>query len=359
FFAFLITLVLVQICLPFFNQIADKRMSILWYNPFFWLAGGSFCLITGVIAGSYPALYLSSFEPIKVLKGTLRTGSLAALPRKILVVLQFSVSVTLIIGTIIVFRQVQFTKDRPVGYSPNGLLQLEMNSAVIHQHFNAVRNELLASGAITEIAESGSPLTDVRANYGGLDWTGKDPNMHDNFGYIPVSPTFGKAAGWKIMDGRDFFSDFQGDSTSMIINEAAVAYMGLKEPIGEVVRWGKNYKIIGVVRNMVMTSPYDPVKPTVFCLLNWTGEMINIRMNPEMGTSEAIEKISSIFKKYDPESPFDYQFTDVEYAKKFGDEERIGKLASVFAAFAIFISCIGLFAMASFMAEQRIKEIAV
>jgi putative ABC transport system permease protein len=359
FFAFMITLELVQLCLPFFNGLANKNMSIPWYNPIFWLTGIGFCLITGVIAGSYPAFYLSSFEPVKVLKGTFRVGRFAALPRKVLIVLQFSVSVILIIGTVIVFRQIQFTKDRPVGYSPNGLLQLEMKTPAIHQHFNAVRNDLLASGAIADMAESGSPLTDIRANYGGLDWPGKDPTMHDDFGYVPVSSTFGKTAGWKIKGGRDFLGDFPGDSTGMILNEAAVTYMGLKHPVGEIISWGKKYKVIGVVRNLVMTSPYDPVKPTLFCRLNRAGEMINIRINPGMSTSKAIAKISAIFKQYDPESPFDYQFTDTEYAKKFGDEERIGKLAGVFSAFAIFICCIGLFGMASFMAEQRIKEIAV
>ena len=359
FCSFLVTLVLVQLSLPIFNQLADKQISIHWANPFFWLTWLGFCLITGLIAGSYPALYLSSFEPVRALKGTFKIGRFAAMPRRILVVLQFSVSVILIIGTITVFKQVQFTKDRPVGYNPQGLLQIEMKTPAVHQHFDVVRNDLLASGAIVEMAESGSPLTEIRSNYGGLDWTGKDPNMRDNFGYIPVGPTFGRTAGWKIIDGRDFSEDVASDSTGMILNESAVAYMGLKHPVGEIIRWGKNYKVIGVVKNMVMTSPHDPIKPTLFCRLHWTGEMITIRINPAASASQAIAKIRDVFKRYDPESPFDYQFTDKEYARKFGDGERIGKLAAVFSAFAIFICCIGLFGMATFVAEQRIKEIAV
>jgi len=359
FFAFLVSLFMVLLALPWFNQVADKRMTVQWGSPFFWCMGIGFCLLTGLIAGSYPAFYLASFNPVKVLKGSFRVGRFAALPRKILVVLQFSVSIILIISTIIVFRQVQFTKDRAIGYSQNGLIQLEMKNPNIHQHFNAVRSDLLGSGAITEISESGSPLTDIWANYGGLDWTGKDPNMHDDFGTVPVSTGFGKTADWKILNGRDFSSDFSSDSDGIILNEAAVKYMELKHPVGETIRWGKNYKVIGVIKDLVMTSPYDPVKPTLFYRMSRAGAMINIRINPKMRTSQAIDKISAIFKKYDPESPFDYQFTDTEYAKKFGDEERIGKLAGVFSGFAIFISCIGLFGMASFTAERRNKEIGV
>jgi len=361
FFAFLVSLAVMQLALPWFNQVADKRVTVRWESPLFWCIGISFSLLTGLIAGSYPAFYLSSFYPVKVLKGSFRVGRFAVLPRKILVVLQFSVSTILIIGTIIVFRQVQFTKDRPIGYNQNGLIQLEMKNPNIHQHFNAVRNDLLGAGVVTEIAESGSPLTDIWANYGGLDWSGKDPNMHDDFATVPISPGFGKAAGWTVQNGRDFSSDFDfsSDSACIILNEAAVKYMKLKHPVGETIRWGKNYKVIGVIKDLVMTSPYDPVKPTLFYIMSKAGAVINIRINPKMSTSQAFDQISAIFKKYDPESPFDYQFTDTEYAKKFGDEERIGKLAGVFSGFAIFISCIGLLGMASFTAERRIKEIGV
>ena len=360
-FAFLLSTVIAQACLPWFNQVADKKMVILWANPLFWLIGLTFSLITGVIAGSYPAFYLSSFQPVKVLKGTFKAGALAALPRKILVVLQFTVSVALIIGTIIVFRQVQYTKNRPVGYDRTGLVQLIMKNDAVHKHFDAIRNDLLQSGTIVDMAESGSPVTGVWSNNSGLTWQGKDPSLQDDFATIDITPEFGRTAGWKIIDGRDFSKAFLSDSSAMILNQAAVKFMGFKNAIGQVITWGQgyNFKVIGVVRDMVMSSPYDPVKPTIFHALKGAGGVIDIKINPKLSNHDALPRLQAAFKQYDPDSPFDYQFTDAEYAKKFATEERIGKLAGFFTILAIFISCMGLFGMASFMAEQRTKEIGV
>ena len=359
FFAFLLSLIFAQLMMSWFNEIADKNMSVSWGNPLFWLFGIVFSLITGVIAGSYPAFYLSSFQPVKVLKGTFKAGRLASLPRKILVVLQFTVSVTLIIGTIVVFRQVQFTKNRPVGYTRAGLIQVPMRTPNIHNYFGAVRNDLLQSGAVTEVAESGSPLTQLWSDNSDITWRDKPPGTQVDFGTVPVTLEFGKTVNWKIADGRDFSKDFPSDSSAMIANEAAVKFMNLKTPIGETIKWYKDFKIVGVVKDMVMKSPYDPVMPTLFLLLNYKGAFADIRINPKMGTQEALDKIAAVFKRYDAASPFDYQFTDTEYAKKFADEERIGRLSGVFTVFAIFISCMGLFGMATFMAGQRTKEIGV
>lgn len=359
FMAFLVALLLAQLTLSWFNQLADKQMSVLWGNPLFWLLGVGFSLITGLIAGIYPAIYLSSFKPVKVLKGTFKAGRSAAIPRKVLVVLQFTFSVTLIIGTIIVFRQVQFTKNRPVGYSREGLIEAQMKTNDIHAHFDAVKNDLLQSGAVSDIAESGSPLTHIWSNSSGLKWKDKPPGLQDDFGMIPITSDYGKTVGWKLTDGRDLSRDFMSDSSAMIANEAAIKFMNLKHPVGETIVWGKNYKIVGIVRDMIMTSPYNPVKPTLFYLIDHPGEIVNIRINPKMPVQDALSKIEAVFKQYDPESPFDYKFIDAEYAKKFAAEERIGKLAAFFTFLAIFISCMGLFGMASFMAEQRIKEIGV
>ncbi|MDB5285377.1 MAG: transporter permease [Mucilaginibacter sp.] len=362
-FAFSLSLVIVALILPWFNQVADKNMTVLWANPVFWILGITFSLLTGVIAGSYPAFYLSSFKPVKVLKGTFKAGKFAALPRRVLVVLQFTVSVTLIIGTIIVFRQVQFTKNRPVGYDRTGLLQVYMKTDDIHKNFAAVHNDLLQSRAIIEMAESGSPLTDVYSNNSGYHWRGKAPGLQDDFAYIPVSPEFGKTAGWKIIAGRDFEKGNVSDSTAIILNESAVKFMNFKHPIGEIVDDGKKngakFTVIGVVKDMVMSSPYEPVKTTMFLSLNYTGSVVDVRLNPKISTRDALAKIEKVFKQYDPGSPFDYKFTDDEYAQKFAYEERIGKLAGFFTILAIFISCMGLFGMASFMAEQRTKEIGV
>jgi ABC-type antimicrobial peptide transport system permease subunit len=223
-----------------------------------------------------------------------------------------------------------------------------------------VRNDLLQSGAVVEVAESNSPLTAVWSNSSGFSWKDKDPNLQDDFGVIPISPEFGKVAGWQITDGRDFSRAILSDSLGVILNEAAVKFMNLKHPVGEIIKNGnQDIKVIGVIKDMVMSSPYDPVKPSLFFMIDYAGELIDIRINPKMSASEALGKIEPVFKQYNPGSPFDYKFTDEEYAKKFANEERVGKLAGFFTILAIFISCMGLFGMASFMAEQRTKEIGV
>ncbi len=359
-FAFVLSIALVQLIIPPFNEVAGKKISILWSNPLFWLFAIVFTVITAFVAGSYPALYLSSFNPVKVLKGTFRAGRSAALPRKVLVVLQFTVSVILIIATIVVFNQIQFSKNRPVGYSRDGLITIPMSTENIHNHFDAIENELKTSGAITAIAESSSATTYVDETDGNFQWQGKNSSPQADFGVVYVSPDFGKTISWQIKDGRDFSKDFATDSSGVILNEAAVQYMGLQHPVGETITWiGKPYHVIGVVKNMVMQSPYEPVFRTVFVTNHDPQQNIDIKIAPVANPHDALAKIENFFRKYNPEQPFNYKFNDEEYAKKFGEEERIGKLASFFAVLAVFISCLGLFGMASFMAEQRIKEIGV
>ena len=359
--AFGLSLILVSLALPFFNDLANKQMNVLWGSPLFWLMGIGFTLFTGIIAGSYPALYLSSFQPVKVLKGTFKAGPAAAIPRKVLVVMQFTVSIILIIGTIVIYNQVQFAKNRPVGYSRAGLIQMGTGNHELDDHFNALRLDLIKSGAVTEVAESSSPTTAIHNNRSDITWSGKDPSMAVDFANIYVTTEYGKTVGWQFKAGRDFSKKFLSDSSKVIINEAAVKYMGLKDPVGQTVHFGrenKAYTIVGVIKDMVMGSPYEPAKQTVFYISD-TFDSIIIKVNPAISTHEAIRKIEAICKTYAPSVPFSYQFVDDEYAKKFADEERIGKLSTSFAILAIFISCLGLFGMASFMAEQRIKEIGV
>jgi ABC-type antimicrobial peptide transport system permease subunit len=358
--AFMLALVLVEISLPFFNRVADKQMTLLWQSPLFWLLGLSFCIVTGLIAGSYPALYLSSFKPVQVLKGSWKAGPLAAILRRVLVVLQFTVSVVLIIGTIVVFRQIQFAKDRNAGYSRDGLVMLPMLTREIHDHFDAVKADLLAKGAIAEMAETNSPMTQYTSTNGGFDWKGKDPGLSVDFPRTNISFDLSKTVGWQFVKGRGFSRDFPTDSAAFVINETAARYMGMKEPVGETLRLdGRPYTIIGVVKDMIVESPYEPSRPAVYDLSKDRLDNVMVRLNPAVRAATALGNIEKIFLKYNPSQPFDYQFVDTEYARKFGDEERVGKLASILAVLAVFISCLGLFALASFMAEQRTKEIGI
>ncbi|MBV8391056.1 MAG: ABC transporter permease, partial [Mucilaginibacter sp.] len=365
FLSFMIALLLAILSLPLLNDLAAKQIAIPFENVWFWLSCFSFVLFTGLLAGVYPALYLSSFQPVKVLKGSFRAGRMAATPRKVLVVMQFTVSIVLIICTMIVYNQLMFGKNRPVGYSRDGLVVVPITSMDYLGKYDVLRNELKNTGAVTEIAECESPLTGVSSHNGGFNWKGKDLNTEENFGTLCVTQGYGKTIGWQFKDGRDFSKEFITDSSGFVINEAAAKYMGLKKPVGETVHWkskwlniDKDYKIIGVIKNIVMESPYDQVKPTIFRLggnPNW----IFIRINPLMSTGDALPKIAAVFKKIIPSIPFKYSFADEEYAKKFAAEEKIGKLTRFFSCLAIFISCLGLFGMAMFMAEQRTKEIGV
>ena len=360
FVALLFALLLIQGSLSFFNGLADKAISIPWTMPFFWLLTIGFALFTGFVSGSYPAFYLSGFKPVKVLKGSFRVGRFATLPRKILVVTQFTVSIALIIGTIIVFRQIQHAKNRPVGYTREGLITVVMNTPELYGRYNALRSALIETGGAVNMAESNSIPTDIWSNNSGFDWKGKDPGTDPQFGTIAVTHDFGKTVGWEIVAGRDFSRDFPTDSGSFILNESAVKLAGISDPIGKIMRWNdRDHVITGVVKDMVMTSPFNPTVPTIFHMEYGWVNIITIRTNPALSIRDALDKIEPVFKKFNPGSPFEYQFTDDEYARKFSDEERIGNLATFFAIFAIFISCLGLFGLASFVAEQRTKEIGI
>jgi putative ABC transport system permease protein len=357
-FAFVLAILLSSLLLPFFNSLSLKNLSMPWNSGWFWLMAIGFTLLTGLVAGSYPALYLSGLKPVRILKGSFKAGHFTFLLRRMLVILQFTVSITLCIGTIVVYRQIQFAKDRPAGYTAKGLLTVAMNTPDLRNHFGVIRNEMLASGAVMNMTASSYPTTHFDSD-NGMDWDGKDPNLAQGFRNVNVTRDFGNTIGWSVERGRDFSKDYSQDSAAAILNEAAAKVMGFKDPIGRRIKFdGKAYTIIGVVKNMVTQSPYEPAYPSVFFSGGWLAS-ITIRVNPNLPLNTSLAKMEALFKKNNPSSPFVFSFNDEEYGRKFLSEERIAKLASSFSVLAILISCLGLFGLASFLTEQRVKEIGV
>lgn len=359
--AFVLSAMLVMFSLSWFNELTGKDVIIPFDNMVFWIIIIVFLVLTGFMAGLYPAFYLSSFQPAKVLKGTIHFGRFAALPRKILVVFQFSVSVVLIIGTIVVYQQIQHARNRPVGYSRESLISIRMTDPNFQGKHDVIRNELFNTGFVEETAFADNPLTMAWSNSGGFDWEGKDPGTNSNFTVCYVSDTYGRAVKWQLLKGRDFDKRLASDSSVVIVNESAVKHMNLENPVGESITHesGTKMKIIGVVKDLIMGSPYEPVRQTIFRWNDYVFSNIIIKIKVTSGSHEAIAEIEKVFKRIVPTAAFDFTFADEAYAKKFSQEERIGKLAGIFAALAIFISALGLFGLASYVAEQRTKEIGI
>lgn len=365
-FAFVVAVSLILISLNGFNMLASKAIEFPWANVQFWGLSLLFIVITALVAGSYPALYLSSFSPIKVLKGTFKVGRFAAVPRKVLVVTQFTVSVALIIGTLVVMSQIQFSKDRPSGYDRTGLIQIPVFSSDFSGKGDFMRNQFIASGGAIEVSTASSPTTAIWSNRGGYSWDGKPEDFQEDFGWIEVSYEHARTLGMKVIQGRDFSREFATDSTAVLINKTAVEYMGLKDPIGKYIRDTAEedpeppMQIIGVVEDLIAQSPYEPVKQQLYVFdSNDRASYYNVRLNPEKNLSESLELVEATFKQHFPNLPYSFDFVDEQYARKFESEERVASLARVFTILAILISCLGLFGLASFVAEQRTKEIGV
>jgi ABC-type antimicrobial peptide transport system permease subunit len=358
-FAFILAIGLTALSLPWFSSLSGRPMTMPWTSPVFWAVSMTVTLITGLIAGSYPAFYLSGFRPVKVLKGAFKAGKGASTPRKVLVVAQFSISLALIIGTVTVFRQIRFAKDRPVGYDRSGLINVPINTDSLDHHYEALRTALLNTGVVANMTSSSKTMTSFSQN-NFLEWDGmQEEQKNISFRDVWVNADFGPTVGWTVLQGRDFSRAYGTDSSSAIVNEEGARILGLKDPIGKTVKhWGKPYTIIGVTKNVVVNSPYDKVQPAIF--LGEGGYYTHIiRIKPGTPVRTALARIESVYKKFNPASPFLFHFSDEGYERKFLTETHIGNLATVFSGLAILISCLGLFGLASFVAEQRTKEIGV
>ena len=360
FIAGIFALIIVQVCLPSFNQLTQKHLSIDFGNPWFWISAVGFVIITGLLAGSYPAFYLSAFKPVSVLKGSFKKINALITPRKVLVVLQFSFAIILIISTIIVQQQIQYAQKRKTGYDKNNLIYLYLEGDMSKNN-SLIKNALINSGTAVSTSRSFAPMTEVYSSGFSLTWPGKGPNTKIVFNRSATDGDLVKTAGLKLIQGRDIdIQNYPTDSTACLINESAAKAMGFKNPLGQTITDDPiTWHIVGVFKDFIMESPYEPIKPFIIKGPKDQFNVINIKLNPDRPTEQNLAKAAEIFKTYNPEYPFDYYFVDKQYERKFNDERLTGKLAGLFAGLTIFISCLGLFGLATFMAENRIKEIGV
>jgi putative ABC transport system permease protein len=361
FFAASLSLLLVQLALPSFNLLTKSTIVIPWASGGFWAIMTGYVLLTGLLAGSRPAFYLSSFQPVKVLKSSISAGRSAALPRKILVVLQFSCSIALIISSFLIYQQIQYAKERPTGYNSDRLVMTDANSD-LNRNYPALRDAMLNSRLVESITRSSSEVTHLNAWFMFQDFPGKLPDDVVQLPGVAVADDqYFKTMGMQFVTGKNFVGNYAVDSSYVILNEAAVRRMRLKDPINQVITWNmtSHFKVIGVVRDALMQSPFDAVGPAFFFFNPDWASKVTYRLSRKTDVPTAIASLGTIFNKYNPAYPFLYRFVDESYAEKFVLEVLIGRLSALFAGLAIFISCLGLFGLAAYTAEQRTREIGI
>ncbi|MCT1529459.1 ABC transporter permease [Sphingobacterium daejeonense] len=356
----LLAFVIVFLLLSPYSDLVGRKLSLPISNFYFWLSFIGFILLTGLLAGSYPAFFLSSFQPIKVLKGKFVQFQQKISPRKILVVTQFAIAVIMIISTLVIRKQIDHAQNRDAGFNKENLIYIS-ESGDIKKNIELIKNELLSRGIATSVSRTMSPMTERWSGWNGFSWEGKDPNSIINFNRQSADDRVVETLGLRLISGRDFdLKKYPTDSMSAIINESAAKIMNLENPLGtQFVDGDDKYTIIGVIKDFIQESPFRTVTPTVIEGANMWVNTLNIKFNSKLATQDALSKTEQVFKEYNPNYPFDYQFLDEAYAKKFEETQKTGKLATIFAGLTIFISCLGLFGLAAYMAESRTKEIGV
>jgi putative ABC transport system permease protein len=358
----IVALALVQSFLPSFDLLIGKDLKLPYHHIVFWFYALLFVLITGFLAGSYPAFFLASFRPVAVLKGKFKNAQALVTPRRVLVVLQFSFAIILIICTLVVVQQINFAQKRDTGYDRSQLVY-HFTTGDLNKNYPLVKNELLQSGIATLVNRTSWPLTEVWSDTWDIGWQGKSPYDKTDFLRFSTDDNLVKTAGLKLLQGRDMdLVHFPTDSTAALLNERALKTMGFKNPIGQLITDnGKTFHVIGVIKDFILTSPFDPVAPmAIEGMASNTGlNVINVKWVAGSNVMDAVDKMGKILKKYNPEYPFEYHFVDEAYARKFDDTKRTATLSALFAGLTILISCLGLFGLASFMAIQRSKEIGI
>jgi putative ABC transport system permease protein len=355
----LLGLLLMAIFLPIFNTLVQKQLGLGLNEPLHIAALVLIALFCGFVAGSYPSFYLSSFNPVYVFKGIkMKSGSASAI-RRTLVVFQFAISVALIICTILVYLQVQHIKTRDLGYNKSNLLDMEMVGNM-QKDFSGIRQDLLNTGVVQNVATCSSESLYTSDNGSNYNWEGKDPNSTILISFRAISPEYISTMGMHIQEGRDFRADIYSDSLNVLITESLARMMGKGTAIGKIVRSGDQpFTVVGVVKDYVYGDMYGKPDPVVFFSQPNQGAYMYIRNKPGVHPEEALAKIAGVFKKDNPAYPFGYRFVDEDFDQIFKSETLIGNLSGIFAGLAILISCLGLFGLSAFTAEQRTREIGI
>lgn len=359
FFSVIIAISISFLVLPLFNQLTGKHLNIPFTQPNFWFTIFGLLLLTGFVAGSYPALFLSSLKPVRVLKGSLKLTWSATFFRKALVVFQFALSAFLIIAMIVVYRQLNYIQTKNLGYNRDNLVYIPIEGDLV-KNYDVFKEEALNNINILNVSKMRNSPTAIFHHTNSITWTGEDPNLTVSFADGVVGYDFVKTMNVQMLYGRDFSKDYGTDSTAFLLNETAANKIGFKDPVGKTIRWGNHQgKIIGVMKDFHFNSMHEAIEPLIMRLdENWNWGTILVRIKAG-NTKETIADLQKICKELNPKFPFTYQFSDLEYAKLYTSEIVISKLANIFAFLAIFISCLGLFGLATFTAEQRTKEIGV
>jgi len=356
-----LAIVLIELCIPVFNNLFDTSLRINYSNSFIWLGLFAVILLTGLISGSYPAFYLSSFNPVQILrKRNFKTGLFSVNLRQVLVVGQFSFAIILIIATIVIYKQIQYIKNRPIGYDINTLVQMPQEGE-LYGKYNLLKDRLIRSGAVTSLYQSSGTIANHTSSFSGMEWKGStEADKGINFSQIATTYDFVKTTGLKLIAGRDFSEKFASDSAALLINTTALKLMNLADPIGQPVNYhGNKFTIVGVFRDFIQDAPGSKETPLVVAFTKGWGGVLTMRLNPANPVADNLATIEKVVKDINPAYPVELTFVDQLYAAKLKAQQQLGVLSNMFGGLAIFISCLGLFGLAAYSAEQRTKEIGV
>jgi ABC-type antimicrobial peptide transport system permease subunit len=346
--------------LPAFNSLVKQKLTIELIDVKLWAFLAGSVLLIGILAGSYPAVYLSSFRPIGILKGDTASDSGKSIMRSALVVFQFGFAVMMIGSVIVIRSQITFVQMRDTGYSSDGLVYHAITGD-IEKNFAHYKNELIQSGVALSVTKTSSPITERVSNSFDMQWKGKDPGNRTAIERFNVDEHISQTAGLRIIEGRDMdLKRYPSDSTAALMNETAVRLMGFKNPVGEIIRDnGRDWQVVGVVSDFVMTSPDRKVEPMVlFGAKSWFS-VVHIKLNPEHSIRENVTTLSSIFTKNNPAFPFEYHFVDEEYERKFDSLQSTLNISGLFSSLAIVIASIGLLGLSTHMVQSRTKEVGI